>query len=74
MCLSIPARVIELKDGGALVDVDGNRLDVQLMLDEPVKPGDYLLVHAGFAIQKYDHDEALETIRMLKEALGDQPQ
>ena len=52
MCLSVPGRVIET--------------DFAFMPD--VKAGEYVLVHAGFAIQKYDEVDALETLRLLQEA------
>ncbi len=71
MCLSIPGKLIEKNGQLGKVDVDGNEVNANLMVLGDVEVGDYVLVHAGFAIQKYEEQEALETIRMLKEVLGE---
>lgn len=67
MCLAIPSKIIYIDGFKATVDVYGARRDINLMLmPEDVRIGDYVLVHAGFAIQKVEHDaaeEALETIK-----------
>ena len=73
MCLSVPGLVIEADGSRGKVDVAGNIVEVDFSLTPDVKVGDYVLVHAGFAIQKYDEAEALETIRLLEEAYGEQP-
>ena len=62
MCLSVPAKVVKLEDGFACVDVGGNILRASTALLEEVKVGDYLLVHAGFAIAKYDEEEARKSL------------
>jgi len=67
MCLSVPAKVIEIDGDVGRADVDGNVVDVNLMMVEGVSVGDYVLVHAGFAIQRYEREQALETIRLLRE-------
>lgn len=67
MCLSVPAKVIEIDGDVGKADVDGNIVDVNLMMVEGVSVGDYVLVHTGFAIQKYEREDALETIRLLRE-------
>lgn len=67
MCLSIPARVVSLEGRTAIVDVAGNRREVDVSLLEKVSVGDYVLVHAGFAIGVYDESEAQETLALLKE-------
>jgi hydrogenase expression/formation protein HypC len=76
MCLAIPGRVIEIVDPAnriASVDVAGVRRKVNIGLldgDGPgVGPGDWVLIHVGFAMSRVDEEEALETRRML-EALG----
>ena len=71
MCLSVPGTVLEVADGRGKVDVAGNVVEVDFTVTPDVVPGDYVLVHAGFAIQKYDEAEAIETLKMLKEALGE---
>jgi hydrogenase expression/formation protein HypC len=68
MCLGVPARVMELLDGQiARVDVDGNQVDISIQLTPEVKTGEYILVHAGFAMATIDENEAAETMRLLKE-------
>lgn len=65
MCLAIPSKIIEINNLLAVVDVYGARKEVSLVLlpEEAVK-GDYVLVHAGFAIQKIDFEAAKETMRL----------
>lgn len=64
MCLAIPSKVISKSDLSAVVDVCGARRDVNLMLlAEEVEVGDYVLVHAGFAMQKVDRDAAEESLK-----------
>jgi hydrogenase expression/formation protein HypC len=72
MCLAIPGRVIEVVDPEnriASVDVAGVRRKVNIGLLDDVGPGDWVLIHVGFAMSQVDEVEALETRRML-EALG----
>ena len=68
MCLSVPGQVIEVDGARGKTDVAGNIVDTDFSFMPDVKPGEYVLVHAGFAIQKYDEAEALETLRLLQEA------
>lgn len=70
MCLAVPAKVIEKKDMVATVEVEGIRRDISLMLLPEANEGDYILMHAGFAIQVIDEEEAKITIELLKEVLG----
>lgn len=70
MCLAVPAKVIEKKDMVATVEVEGIRRDISLMLLPEVNEGDYILMHAGFAIQVIDEEEAKITTELLKEVLG----
>lgn len=68
MCLAIPSKIVELDDMLATVDIDGARASVSLMLmPEPVSIGDYVLVHAGFAIQRVDEEYALGSLALLRE-------
>lgn len=65
MCLAIPAKVVELRPGGqAIVDLGGVRKDVSLALVEGVAPGDYVIVHVGYALQKVDPVEAERTLAL----------
>jgi hydrogenase expression/formation protein HypC len=70
MCLAIPARVTCIKGDKAQVDFgEGVLREVNVTLVEP-KVGDYVLVHAGYAIQTVDEKEALETIALWQEILA----
>ncbi len=67
MCLSVPSKIVSINDGMAEVEVSGTIVKASLQLLPEAGVGDYVLVHAGFAIQLLDEDEALETLRMLEE-------
>lgn len=65
MCLAIPARVVELRPGDqAIIDLGGVRKDVSVALVEDVAPGDYVIVHVGYALQKVDPAEAERTLAL----------
>lgn len=71
MCLAVPSKIVEIKDMMATIDVHGARRDVSLLiLPEEVEIGDYVLVHAGFAIQKVDREAGDEAIRLLNEIIN----
>jgi len=64
MCLAIPSRIVSTDGLTAVVDVCGARREANLMLlPEEVVPGDYVLVHAGFAMQTVDRETAEESLR-----------
>ncbi|MDY0040828.1 MAG: HypC/HybG/HupF family hydrogenase formation chaperone [Desulforhabdus sp.] len=68
MCLAIPAEIIKLEDEMATVRVgDALRKASLMLLPEQAQPGDYVIVHAGFALHKVDPHEAQESLRMLRE-------
>jgi len=67
MCLSIPVKIISISDGIAEVSAGGTIFKAGLQMIEDAKPGDYVLLHAGFAIQKISEEEAEETIKLFKE-------
>lgn len=67
MCLGIPARVTEIREQTATVEIEGVRRDVSLMLLDGAAPGDWVIVHAGFAIGRLDPREADKTLALLKE-------
>lgn len=69
MCLAIPSKITAITGEMATIDVDGVRREASLMLLEDAGVGDYVIVHAGFAIQKLDEAAALETLSLLREAL-----
>lgn len=68
MCLAIPSRIIKIENSMATIDVDGVKREASLLLLEDAGIGDYVIVHAGFAIHKIDEAAALETLQFLKEA------
>jgi hydrogenase expression/formation protein HypC len=71
MCLAVPAKVIEQDREQAVVDLQGNRLRVSTVLTPEVGVGDWVLVHAGFAITQLGEAEALETWDYLRQVLTD---
>jgi hydrogenase expression/formation protein HypC len=69
MCLAIPARVVELPDPQtALIDVGGVRKRISLALVDGVAPGDYVIVHVGYALTRLDPDEAARTLALFADA------
>jgi hydrogenase expression/formation protein HypC len=68
MCLAIPSKITKIENEMAVIDVDGVQRQASLLLLSGVQVGDYVIVHAGFAIQKIDEAAARETLRLLKEA------
>jgi hydrogenase expression/formation protein HypC len=68
MCLAIPSKIVKIENNMATIDVDGVRREVSLLLLEDAQIGDFVIVHAGFAIQKIDEDAAMETLDLLREA------
>ncbi|MDI6814467.1 MAG: HypC/HybG/HupF family hydrogenase formation chaperone [Dehalococcoidales bacterium] len=74
MCLAVPARVLKIDGLKALVELGGLTRQASIVLVPDTQVGDYILLHAGFAIQKLDEREAKETIRLfaeLAEGVGD---
>lgn len=67
MCLAIPAKVVRIAGSIASVEVDGTATTADLSVLPDVKVGDYVMVHAGLAIQKYDEQEALENLALIRE-------
>lgn len=70
MCLSVPAEVLEIDGLRAKVSVGGATYEAGLHLVEDVQVGDYLLIHAGYAIEKIDPQEAAETLSLLREVVS----
>jgi hydrogenase expression/formation protein HypC len=61
MCLAVPAKVIECRGDEAVVDLQGSTLTISRVLTPEVAAGDWVLIHAGFAITQLDEKEAKET-------------
>jgi len=71
MCLAVPMQIISVEGDTMVAEIDGVRREASLlMLNEEVKVGDFVLIHAGFAISRLDDDEALETIELMRECLS----
>ena len=70
MCLAVPMKVIEIKGKEGIVELGGVKRQVNFELMEEVNIGDYLIVHAGFAIQRLDEEEAEKTLSLLKEIIN----
>lgn len=67
MCLAVPAQIVEIKgEGMGVADHAGARRDISLLLLEDVAVGDYVIIHAGFAIHKVDEQAAKESMEYLK--------
>ena len=68
MCLAVPGKIININGGRARVDIEGVIHDANITLLPNAEAGDYVIVHAGFAIEKYDKEDAIETLKLLKKA------
>lgn len=69
MCLAIPSRIVHIDHDMARIDVAGVTRQASLLLIEDPQIGDYVIVHAGFAIHKIDEAMAKETLDLLREAV-----
>ncbi len=68
MCLAIPSKIVEINNNMGKIDVAGVQREASLLLLEDPRVGDWVIVHAGFAIQKIDEATAQESLRYLREA------
>ena len=69
MCLAIPARILRLRDDGlADAELEGVTKEISLDLVPDAGPGDYVIVHVGYALSKLDPDEAARTLQLFAEA------
>lgn len=66
MCVAIPAKVIEIYEHESLVDFGKIKKKVNTFFIEDIKIGDYVLIHAGCAVEKISEEEAIETIKLFK--------
>ncbi len=71
MCLAIPLEVIEINNNIAKVSIGNTKREAYLDLMDNVKVGDFVLVHAGFAIEKLDKEEAEKTLSLFKEIIDE---
>jgi hydrogenase expression/formation protein HypC len=70
MCLAIPSKIVTIENDVATIDVDGVQREASLLLLENPEVGDYVIVHAGFAINKINEEDALESLKLLREAVS----
>ena len=64
MCLAMPVRILQIQGNMGKMELEGNTLDADLSLIESPQVGDWVLVHAGFAIESLDRYEAEENLKM----------
>lgn len=67
MCLGIPAKILERNDSAAVVELGGVRREISVMLVDDVSVGDWVIVHAGFAIEKLSEEAAEQTLALFRE-------
>jgi hydrogenase expression/formation protein HypC len=67
MCLAIPSKIVEIDKSEAVIDVAGVRRKTSLVLLEEAAVGDYVIVHAGYAIHKIDEAAAAESLKILRD-------
>jgi hydrogenase expression/formation protein HypC len=70
MCLAIPSKIVKIENNIATIDVDGVKREASLLLLDGPEVGDYVIVHAGFAIHKIDESEAMESLKLMREAVS----
>jgi hydrogenase expression/formation protein HypC len=78
MCLAVPGKILDIQSGDdptvgrtATVEFQGSRIEASLAMTPQAAVGDWVLIHAGFALTVLDEDEARETFASLREALGE---
>ena len=73
MCIAVPLEVLEITDNRAIAHFANAKREVYLDLIDDVKVGDFIIVHAGFAIEKLNKEEAEKTIALIKEVTDEVP-
>ena len=67
MCIAVPAKIKSINSDAATVEISGVSYEANLMLTPEAKIGDYVILHAGFAIQILDQKDAEETLRLFED-------
>lgn len=67
MCLGVPAKILETSDGAAVVELGGVRREISVILIDDVSVGEWVIVHAGFAIEKLSEEAAEQTLALFRE-------
>lgn len=71
MCLAVPMKIVELNGTEAMAEQEGVRRQVRVDFIPDIELGEYVLVHAGIAIDRVNEEEAEETLRLLRELYGE---
>jgi len=69
MCLAIPAKILSINGTSALIDLAGTQREASVMLLENAAVGDWVIVHAGFAIERITEEDAQQTLELLREII-----
>ncbi|MDV3429023.1 MAG: HypC/HybG/HupF family hydrogenase formation chaperone [Bacillota bacterium] len=67
MCLAVPLKILILKDNEAVAELNGIKRNIRTDLIKDLNVGDYVLVHAGFAIEKLREETAIDTLKAIQE-------
>ena len=71
MCLGVPMQVVSIDGSNAVAEIDGVKREASLMLmAEDVRVGDFVIVHAGFAISRLDEEDARQTLALMREVFS----
>ena len=70
MCVGLSAKVVKINNGTAVIDADGAKREISAQLLEDLEPGDYVMVHAGVAIEKITDEDDNETEELMEEFLS----
>ena len=70
MCIAIPSKIVHIENETGTIDVEGVKRKVSLQLLDDAKVGDYVIVHAGFAIDKIDELEARRSLNTIREVVS----
>jgi len=73
MCLGIPMQIKSIIDDTAICEMEGIRREASLMLVEDARVGDFVLIHAGFAMEKLDPGEAETTLALFRQLIAAAP-
>ena len=71
MCLAIPMQVVSIDGETAICEIDGVKREASLMMVEDVQVGDFVLIHAGFAMEKLDQADAEATLELFRQILAE---
>jgi hydrogenase expression/formation protein HypC len=69
MCLAIPSKILSIKGDTATIELGGMQREVSLMLLEDASVGDWVIIHAGFAIEKLSEEDAQQTLALLRDIM-----